>query len=94
MRAGAAGLRASGSRCDLRSRAALPLCRLAFRGARGSAPSAPLLNEEMLANGRRMRRERSSPRFKRPRRLRRLGEGHQALEERGRLLAGLRICDP
>ena len=41
MRAGAAGLRASGSRCDLRSRAALPPCRPRSVGRGGSAPSAP-----------------------------------------------------
>ena len=41
MRAGAAGLRASGSRCDLRRRAALPLCRPRSVGRGGSAPSAP-----------------------------------------------------
>ena len=41
MRAGAAGLRASGSRCDLRRRAALPPCRPRSVGRGGSAPSAP-----------------------------------------------------
>jgi hypothetical protein len=41
MRAGAAGLRASGSRCDLRRRAALPPCWPRSVGRGGSAPSAP-----------------------------------------------------
>jgi len=41
MRAGVAGLRASGSRCDLRRRAALPPCRPRSVGRGGSAPSAP-----------------------------------------------------
>ena len=41
MRAGAAGLRASGLRCNLRSRAALPPCRPRSVGRGGSAPSAP-----------------------------------------------------
>src|SRR3954471_22343173 len=41
MRAGAAGLRASGSRCDLRSRAAPPPCRPRSVERGGSAPSAP-----------------------------------------------------
>src|SRR3954462_9124621 len=41
MRAGVAGLRASGLRCNLRSRAALPPCRPRSVGRGGSAPSAP-----------------------------------------------------
>ena len=41
MRAGAAGLRASGSRCDLRRRAAQLPCRPRSVGRGGSAPSAP-----------------------------------------------------
>src|SRR4051812_42323753 len=47
MRAGAAGLRASGARCDLRRRAALPPCRPHSVGRGGSAPSTPRLTRDV-----------------------------------------------
>src|SRR3954454_23895653 len=52
MRAGVAGLRASGSRCDLRSRAALPPCRPRSGGRGAALPRRPA-QRGMLANGRR-----------------------------------------
>jgi hypothetical protein len=83
MRAGAAGLRASGSRCDLRRRAALPPCRPRSVGRGGSAPSAPRSTRDV---GQRPPPicESDRDRCTRPRRQRRLGEGREARVERGR----------
>src|SRR4051812_10593521 len=52
MRAGAAGLRASGSRCNLRCRAALPPCRPRSVGRGAALPRRPA-QRGMLAKGRR-----------------------------------------
>ena len=52
MRAGAAGLRASESQCDLRSRAALPPCRPRSVGRGAALPWRPA-HRGMLAGGRR-----------------------------------------
>ena len=83
MRAGVAGLRASGSRCDLRRRAALLPCRPRSRGARGQRSLGAPLNEGC---GQRPPPicESDRDRCTRPRRQRRLGEGREARVERGR----------
>src|SRR5215210_5807855 len=60
MRAGVAGLRASGSRCDLRRRAALPPCRPRSVGRGGQCPLGAPLNEGCWPEAAADLRERSS----------------------------------
>ena len=65
MRAGAVGLRTSGSRCDLRSRAALLPCRPRSVGRGAALPRRPA-QRGMLASGRRRAARAIVTRIRRP----------------------------